>query len=147
MDFKSIDSNEKLGDVLFKAARDPSFTLIFIGFFSCGYQLAFITSHFPALVSEMCGAIAPNGLLHGLGITTTSALGAVSISVIGVAKHRRHHMCRLARQTLLAKANSRYDIHRAHDCGRSIHRVSDNPNKRSSVSHLLWARCGWPPFH
>ena len=83
--FKSIDSNEKLGDVLSKAARDPSFTLIFIGFFSCGYQLAFITSHFPALVSEMCGAIAPNGLLHGLGITTTSALGAVSISVIGVA--------------------------------------------------------------
>ena len=76
---------ESLGAVLLRAFRDPSFTLIFVGFFSCGYQLAFIPAHFPAFVTEMCGAIAPNGLLAAVGITTTSALGAVSIAFIGLA--------------------------------------------------------------
>lgn len=76
---------ESLGQILVKAFKDPSYTLIFLGFFSCGYQLAFFTAHFPALVTEMCGAIDPRGLLAGLGITSTSALGAISISVIGAA--------------------------------------------------------------
>ena len=76
---------ESLGHVLGKAFRDPSFTLIFLGFFSCGYQLAFITAHFPAFVTEMCGPVEPGGMLHGLGITTASALGAVAIGLIGLA--------------------------------------------------------------
>ena len=76
---------ESMGAILKKAFRDPSYTLIFLGFFSCGYQLAFITAHFPAFVTEMCGPIMPGGVLHGLGITTTSTLGAVSISLIGLA--------------------------------------------------------------
>lgn len=76
---------ESLGQILKKAFKDPSYTLIFLGFFSCGYQLAFFTAHFPALVTEMCGAIDPRGLLASLGITSTSALGAISISVIGAA--------------------------------------------------------------
>jgi len=76
---------ESMGAILNKAFRDPSYTLIFLGFFSCGYQLAFVTAHFPAFVTEMCGPIMPGGMLHGLGITTTSALGAVSISLIGLA--------------------------------------------------------------
>ncbi|MGR3434231.1 MAG: MFS transporter, partial [Shimia sp.] len=76
---------ESLGQVLRKAFRDPTYTLIFLGFFSCGYQLAFITAHFPAFVTELCGPIAPGGLLYGMGITTTSALGAVAISLIGLA--------------------------------------------------------------
>ena len=76
---------ESMGQILAKAFRDPSYTMIFLGFFSCGYQLAFVTAHFPAFVTEMCGPIMSGGLLHGLGITTTSALGAVSISLIGLA--------------------------------------------------------------
>ncbi len=76
---------ESLGQILVKAFRDPSYTLIFLGFFSCGYQLAFITAHFPALVTEMCGPIAPGGMLDSIGISTTSALGAVAISLIGLA--------------------------------------------------------------
>jgi MFS family permease len=74
---------ESLGTVLVRAFKDPSYTLIFLGFFSCGYQLAFITAHFPAFVTELCGPIDPNGMLAGIGVTTTSALGAVSIAVIG----------------------------------------------------------------
>ncbi|WP_296643967.1 MFS transporter [Roseinatronobacter sp.] len=76
---------QSMGAALKQAARDPSFTLIFLGFFSCGYQLAFVTAHFPAMVTEMCGPIDPNGLLAGFGITTTSALGAIAISLIGLA--------------------------------------------------------------
>ncbi|MCV6598227.1 MAG: MFS transporter [Mangrovicoccus sp.] len=76
---------QSMGQVLNRAFRDPSYTLIFLGFFSCGYQLAFITAHFPAFVTEMCGPIAPGGMLHNMGITTTSALGAMSLAVIGLA--------------------------------------------------------------
>ncbi|NYS24024.1 MFS transporter [Rhodobacteraceae bacterium 2376] len=76
---------QSMGAALKQAFRDPSFTLIFLGFFSCGYQLAFVTAHFPAMVTEMCGPIAPDGMLAGFGITTTSALGAVAISLIGLA--------------------------------------------------------------
>ncbi|MCL4105135.1 UNVERIFIED_CONTAM: hypothetical protein GTU68_018842 [Idotea baltica] len=61
---------ESLGSILGKAFRDPTYTLIFLGFFSCGYQLAFVTAHFPAFVTE---------------ITTTSILGAAALSVIGLA--------------------------------------------------------------
>lgn len=76
---------ESMGDILKKAIKDPSYTLIFLGFFSCGYQLAFITAHFPAFVTEVCGAIDPSGVLSSLGITSTSRLGAIAISLIGAA--------------------------------------------------------------
>jgi MFS family permease len=76
---------ESIGQVLMKAFKDPSYSLIFLGFFSCGYQLAFITAHFPAFVTELCGPIMPGGALHSIGITTTSRLGALAISLIGIA--------------------------------------------------------------
>ena len=76
---------ESLGQILVKAFKDPSFTLIFLGFFSCGYQLAFLTAHFPAFVTELSSPIPVGGLLDNIGITTTSALGAVAISLIGLS--------------------------------------------------------------
>ena len=76
---------DSMGTVLRRAFTDPSYLMIFAGFFSCGYQLGFITAHFPAMITEMCGPIAPDGGLAALGITTTSALGAVAISLIGLA--------------------------------------------------------------
>ena len=69
-----VAAGDRRGDRLKRAFRDPSYSLIFIGFFSCGYQLSFVTAHFPAFVTEVCGPIAPGSLLHGMGITTTSAL-------------------------------------------------------------------------
>jgi MFS family permease len=74
---------ESMGQVLLKALKDPTYSMIFLGFFSCGYQLAFVTAHFPALVTEMCAE--PTGIFNALGITSTKALGAVSISLIGLA--------------------------------------------------------------
>ena len=76
---------ESLGDILKLASRDPSFAMIFIGFFACGYQLAFITAHFPALVTEMSAPVESYGWCGDLGITTTAALGGLSISIIGFA--------------------------------------------------------------
>ena len=77
--------DESLGHILKRAFRDPTYGMIFLGFFSCGYQLAFITAHFPAFVTEMCSAIMPGGVLDSIGVSTTSALGALAISLIGLA--------------------------------------------------------------
>ena len=77
-------ADHSMRQVLTQALRDPSYMMIFIGFFSCGYQLAFITAHFPAFVTEMCGPILFSGLLYSMGVTTTSTLGAVAISLIGL---------------------------------------------------------------
>ncbi len=76
---------ETLGQILVKAFKDPSYTLIFLGFFSCGYQVAFMTAHFPAMVTELCGPILPGGFLESVGVGSTAVLGAISISLIGFA--------------------------------------------------------------
>ncbi|CUH58777.1 MFS transporter [Thalassobacter stenotrophicus] len=76
---------QSMGEVLRGAIKDKSFILIFVGFFSCGYQLAFITAHFPAMITEICGPIDPNSVLWSFGITTTSALGAMAIAMIGLS--------------------------------------------------------------
>lgn len=76
---------ESMGVVLKRAFTDPSYIMIFLGFFSCGYQLAFITAHFPAFIAESCAPIGAGSMLAGLGITTTSALGALAIATIGLA--------------------------------------------------------------
>lgn len=81
----ALQPHERMGHVASRALKDPTFALIFVGFFSCGYQLGFITAHFPAFVTELCGPIQPGSLLHSLGVQTTSALGAIAISVIGLA--------------------------------------------------------------
>ncbi len=79
------EMEESLGEILRIAFRDPSYMMIFVGFFSCGYQLAFITAHFPALVTEMSAPIDPLGWCGDLGIDSTAELGGLAISVIGAA--------------------------------------------------------------
>ena len=71
-----------LSKVLSNAFKDPTFSMIFFGFFACGYQLAFLTAHFPAMVTEMCSAITPSSALHFIGISSTSSLGALAIGLI-----------------------------------------------------------------
>ena len=76
-------TDEPMAVVVRRAVKDPSFLFIFIGFFSCGYQLAFITAHFPAFITEMCGPITPDSLIYILGVTSATGLGAISIALIG----------------------------------------------------------------
>ena len=85
-DYKAskAELEETLAQIITRAAKDPNYIMIFIGFFSCGFQLAFVTAHFPALVTETCAAIDPDGVLASFGVTTTAALGAVAIGVIGI---------------------------------------------------------------
>ena len=78
-------SDETLTEVLNKAFRDPTYCMIFLGFFSCGFQLGFLTAHFPAYITEICTAIPTNSILQSLGVESTSSLGAFSIALIGVA--------------------------------------------------------------
>ena len=75
---------QSLSKILNIAVRDPSYALIFVGFFSCGFQLAFVTAHFPAFVTEACATIDPNGILAKMGVRNTADLGAFSIAVIGI---------------------------------------------------------------
>lgn len=76
---------ESMGEALLKAVKDPTYSMIFLGFFSCGFQLAFITAHFPAFVAEMCSSIPGNSLFRSVGISSTTTLGAMSIALIGFA--------------------------------------------------------------
>ena len=75
--------NENLSDVLKKALKDPTFAMIFLGFFSCGFQLAFITAHFPAFISESSSQISPNSLISVV-CNSTASLGALAIAIIGL---------------------------------------------------------------
>ena len=75
--------NEKLSDVLKKALKDPSFSMIFLGFFSCGFQLAFITAHFPAFIAEASSPILQDSLIS-IVCNSTATLGALAIAVIGL---------------------------------------------------------------
>ena len=57
--------------------------MIFLGFFACGYQLAFVSAHFPAMITEMCSAISPTSMLHYLSVISYISLGALAIALIG----------------------------------------------------------------
>ena len=105
-------SDESMGAIVGRAVRDPSFVLIFLGFFSCGYQLAFVTAHFPAFVTEVCSPIPANGVLASLGITTTSALGAVALGGDRALQHRRHDRGRRARPALPEEVPAGADLSR-----------------------------------
>ena len=75
---------ESMSAVLRKAFFDPNYIMIFLGFFSCGFQLGFVTAHFPAFIAEACAAIPTSSILQSMGVSTTTALGALAIALIGV---------------------------------------------------------------
>jgi MFS family permease len=78
---KEIESN--LSDVLRDAFKDPTYIMLFLGFFSCGFQLAFITAHFPAFIAEASSPIV-QGSLISIFCNSVASLGAVSIALIGL---------------------------------------------------------------
>ena len=78
---KEVESN--LGDALKDAFKDPTYTMLFLGFFSCGFQLAFITAHFPAFIAEASSPII-QGSLISIVCNSVASLGALSIALIGL---------------------------------------------------------------
>ncbi len=78
---KEVEAN--LGDALKDAFKDPTYTMLFLGFFSCGFQLAFITAHFPAFIAESSSPII-QGSLISIVCNSVASLGALSIALIGL---------------------------------------------------------------
>ncbi len=74
---------ENLTDALREAFKDPSYTMLFLGFFSCGFQLAFITAHFPAFIAEASSPIIQGSLISVI-CNSVASLGALSIALIGL---------------------------------------------------------------
>ena len=69
-----------LGEVLMRAFGHRSYILLTIGFFVCGFHLAFISIHFPAFVAERCGDPA-------LGLQALTLVGATNIIGTILAGH------------------------------------------------------------
>tara|TARA_Y100001970_G_scaffold279301_1_gene386374 strand:+ start:610 stop:1860 length:1251 start_codon:yes stop_codon:yes gene_type:complete len=78
---KEIEEN--LSNALKDAMKDPTYIMLFLGFFSCGFQLAFITAHFPAFIAEASSPII-QGSLVSIVCNSTASLGALSIALIGL---------------------------------------------------------------
>jgi len=62
--------NQSIGQALTEAFRHRSYVLLVLGFFTCGFQLAFITAHLPAYLKDA-----------GL----SAAVGGWTLAVIGLA--------------------------------------------------------------
>jgi len=62
-------SNQSIGEAVAEAAGHRGFVLLTVGFFVCGFHVAFITVHFPAYVKD-------------LGLA--AEVGAYSIAIIGM---------------------------------------------------------------
>ncbi|MEM0987932.1 MAG: MFS transporter [Pseudomonadota bacterium] len=84
------------GALLRRAFGHSSYLLLTMGFFVCGFHVAFIASHFPAFVAEVCAPfVDADGVLQafsleGLGIDislelSAAALGALTLSIVGFA--------------------------------------------------------------
>ncbi len=76
-------SDENLSDVLRETIKDPTYIMLFLGFFSCGFQLAFITAHFPAFIVEASSPII-EGSIISLVCSSVEGLGALSMALIGL---------------------------------------------------------------
>jgi MFS family permease len=59
-----------LGRLLAGAFAQPSYVLLTLGFFVCGFHVGFLTAHLPPYVAEVCGSV---------------TLGAAALSIIGFA--------------------------------------------------------------
>ena len=76
-------SDEKMSDALLEAIKDPTYIMLFLGFFSCGFQLAFITAHFPAFIAESSSPIMQGSVISYV-CNSMEGLGALSIALIGL---------------------------------------------------------------
>jgi MFS family permease len=82
-------AGSSLRDTLVGAARHRGFVLLSCGYFVCGFQLAFVTNHLPAYVTD-------SGLSDGTGAVALSAVGVFNIlgclwfGALGGRRSRKH---------------------------------------------------------
>ena len=71
----SASDNLGTGALINRAFSHRSYMMLTLGFFVCGFHVAFIAAHFPAFVAEMCAT--PDG--------PATELGALTLSIVGFA--------------------------------------------------------------
>jgi MFS family permease len=64
--------SQSIGQALSEAFRHPSYVLLVLGFFTCGFQLAFITTHMPAYLKDA-------GLPAWVGGWTLAVIGLANV--------------------------------------------------------------------
>jgi MFS family permease len=69
-------ATQSVGEAVREAFGHKSFLLLTAGYFVCGFQLAFITVHFPAYLGDRGLALALVGLFNIFGSFASGALGA-----------------------------------------------------------------------
>jgi MFS family permease len=67
---RANEPQQSIGAALGEAFRHPSYIFLVLGFFTCGFQLAFVTTHLPAYLTD-----------RGLSVT----VGGWTLAVIGLA--------------------------------------------------------------
>ncbi|MEM7506876.1 MAG: MFS transporter [Pseudomonadota bacterium] len=72
----SVHDDLNTPDLLRRAFGHSSYLLLTLGFFVCGFHVAFIAAHFPAFVAEVCAT--PEGPATELGAMTLSIVGAAN---------------------------------------------------------------------
>ncbi|MEL6478986.1 MAG: MFS transporter [Pseudomonadota bacterium] len=72
----SVHDDLATGALLQRAFGHSSYILLTMGFFVCGFHVAFIAAHFPAFVAEVCAT--PEGPATELGALTLSIVGAAN---------------------------------------------------------------------
>ena len=71
----AASDNLSTGALIGRAFSHRSYVMLTMGFFVCGFRVAFIAAHFPAFVAEMCAT--PEG--------PATELGALTLSIVGFA--------------------------------------------------------------
>ncbi|MDQ0346965.1 MFS transporter [Ancylobacter vacuolatus] len=70
---KAGERQQSIGAALGEAFRHPSYVLLVLGFFTCGFQLAFVTTHLPAYLMD-------RGLSIAVGGWTLAAIGLANMA-------------------------------------------------------------------
>ena len=67
------DGQARFGYAIATAFKDKSYVLLFFGFFVCGFQVAFITAHFPKYINDL--GLSLNLAVWGIASIAASLLG------------------------------------------------------------------------
>lgn len=79
---KEVQYKQSIGEALKEALGHKSYLLLVSGFFVCGYQVAFITAHFPAYIGDL-GIDARYAVIGLALIGFFNIIGSLAAGVIG----------------------------------------------------------------
>ena len=81
--------SQSIAQALSEAFRHPSYVLLVLGFFTCGFQLAFITAHLPAYLKD-AGLSASIGGWTLATIGLANAVGSLTAGWLSTRMPKRH---------------------------------------------------------